>query len=574
MSNEKKLSRRDMLQLSGMAGFSFHQSLHHSLLDIIVKGLINSAAAEETGTQTGKNYINFAMLGAPLRYHFDHWVRTNPSDPALHLNLMTATKYTNDHGKWNGLEHGYFNHNGVLVPHLFSQSVNLSSGEKNISELLKHMVVMRGYGTGIDGHPTNYMRQTAPVGGLSSLTGLAAEASSKIFDAVQYPGNNFNGYSQYYSKNGKSLTLVDGGSNPAHMLLEGFSAPPADRRASKNLIERNAAAVDLAKQRLATYINSDAAGAKVLAKNHANALALIKRGTSNLDSYWPAAIERYRGVINGALRKTGIPGISDIPLIFNEDVSWGNNFTPVTQIPKSTSLWRLGGGVETVNLNLSFDLRDAVANATFNLLAEGFAFAEFVLKEQLSSSLDILVNIITLNILQLGNTVRNDFNLTTDMHETPAPVATFIMNQYYRALTAAMLELIEQLKNTKISNRDIWTDTVFHVTSDFGRSARINCTGSDHGFNQMISSAFAGDVKNGPHVVGNVLTTPTIGCQGIAAPIENYNQKGMPTPIMMASTVAELLKISPNPFANIAAPLCVYENGVLKTKYPGKLVVG
>ena len=44
--------------------------------------------ASVTMTTLPQNYINFAMLGAPLRYHFDHWVRTNPSDPALHLNLM------------------------------------------------------------------------------------------------------------------------------------------------------------------------------------------------------------------------------------------------------------------------------------------------------------------------------------------------------------------------------------------------------------------------------------------------------------------------------------------------------
>ena len=148
------------------------------------------------------------------------------------------------------------------------------------------------------------------------------------------------------------------------------------------------------------------------------------------------------------------------------------------------------------------------------------------------------------------------------------------MNQYYRGITAGVLELIEQLKKTKIANKDIWSNTVIQFTSEFGRSARNNGSGSDHGFNQMISSVLSGEVLNGPHVVGNVLTSPTLGTQGIGAPIENYNQKGLPNPVMMASTLAAVLKISPNPFANVAAPLCEFENGVLKVKYPGKLIVG
>lgn len=573
MSDNKKHSRREILQLGGLAGFSLHQSLHQLLLDIIVKGLINSAAAEETGTLTGKNYINMAMLGGPLRYSFDQWIRTNPNDPQLAFNIMTSTRYTQANGKWTGVDLGYFNHNGVLVPHLFSQSVTLSSGEKNISELLKHMVVMRGYGTGVDGHPTNYMRQVAPVGGLPSLVGMAAEAHSKIFDAIRWPASSFGAYSVYNSSLGKSLTGIES-TSPAHNLLEGFAAPDPSRNAAKKLIDRNTAAVDLAKQRLASYSNSDAAGAKILSKNHANALALIKRGTSNLESFWPAAVARYTTVINAAVRKINIPGISDVPLIYDENIRWENNFTEMPPLPRSSFMWQYGAGAETYKMDLSFDLRRAVDTAAMNILAEGLALCEFVLKEQLSSSLDILISFMILHTQGIAEAVATQRNLTMDMHETPASTSVFLMNQYYRALMAGVLELIEQLKNTKIDNKDIWSNTVIHFTSEFGRSARSNGSGSDHGFNQMISSALSGDISNGPHVVGNVLTTPTVGTQGIGAPIENYNQKGLPTPAMMASTVAALLKISPNPYANIAAPLVEYENGVLKVKFPGKLIVG
>ncbi len=72
---------------------------------------------------------------------------------------------------------------------MFSQQVYSSNSQRRaLSDLLDNMLVIRGFASGIDGHPFNAVVQQAPLGGVSTLSGLAAESSVSTFDAVQWPG--------------------------------------------------------------------------------------------------------------------------------------------------------------------------------------------------------------------------------------------------------------------------------------------------------------------------------------------------------------------------------------------------
>lgn len=572
--SDKKYSRREIIQLSGMTGLSIESGMD-SLISMIVKSFIKNAAAEEVGIPPSTNYINFGLLGAPLRFQFDHWIRTNATDPELQLSLITGTKYTKKNNKIDGIENGYFNHNGVLVPHLFSQNVDISSGSKPLADLLKHMVSIRGFGTGLDGHPTNMTRQMAPVGGLPSTTGLAADAGSKVFDAIQWPARGT--YGVFTSAKGRSLNVLRSSSSPALELLEGFAKPPANLASARNLTERNKDAVDLVKRRLGAYINAELPGSKILAKNHSNAIAMIKKGTDNLASYWQPAVDRYKRITDNGMRALNIPGISDFPLVFDPNTIWSplfeSSIDPESARRRNELLWKMGSGT-SVNLNLDFDLRTAVAQASIPALPETLALCEYVLTEGLGSALEIHIGNIPLKIMKLGQNAIVDFQQDMDMHELGAGAAVFVMNQFYRSICAGLMELIDCLRTKKIGNTDVWANTLIQFNSEFERSCRPQGTGSDHGYNQMVTSVISGTVTNGPHAVGNVLTSLASGTQGIAAPIDGYNQKGMPNPTMPASTVAALMKVEENPFANLAEPLCDFENGVLKIKYPGKLIVG
>jgi hypothetical protein len=210
-------------------------------------------------------------------------------------------------------------------------------------------------------------------------------------------------------------------------------------------------------------------------------------------------------------------------------------------------------------------------------LAEGFALTEYVLKEGLVTSVELeLGSLGQITLKENGAELKQ--GIINDMHLTGSISGVLLTTSFYRGIAAAILELADQLKATKINGTDLWSETVFQITSDFGRSARTDGAGSDHGFNQMVTSVYSGIIKE-PLVIGNIkqngINNNYTGTQGLAAPIDNYNQAGSPTPLMPASTVANLLRVPKNPFQNLAAPLASESNGqvVLASNAKGKMVV-
>ncbi|MEK2646012.1 twin-arginine translocation signal domain-containing protein [Bdellovibrio sp. BCCA] len=561
MGDGNKLSRRGFIAGGAVAGAAaLVPTPLERLLNVLSSGFIQQAQAEASGNAGARNYINILMAGGPMRYAFDAWMRTNVNDTMLDFNPMVATKFVNSGGRVVGVENATFNYNGVLVPHMFSHSVFNSAGaQRPLTDLLNHMLVIRGFGTGFDGHPFNATAQQAPVGGVSSVLGLAADYSSKTFEAVEWPERG--DFGTYTSSKGKALNKVTG--NPLYSLLEGFGGPQGGRVKGRSLKDRNRDAYDLAQARLRAYAQSDFNGSTVLAKNLSNASELMKKGTGNLDGYWNPAVARYRAVIENSMRQSGLMGISDVPMISDGGAYWGVH---------------VADGNRRLLVSSDFDLRESVKSMTApGSLAEGLALAEYVLKENLVTSLNLQMGDPANVILKdAANGAQAVHTAIKDMHETGAIPGLLITTAYYRALAAGLLELIDQLKKVQTNGTNLWSETVVQVISEFNRSARANGTGSDHGFNQMVTSVFSGAIQKGPFVVGNIQKAGHgggyTGTQGIGAAIDDYNQKGRPTPTMAASTVAALLRVPKNPYENLAAPLVELNNGQLRVLKTAKIV--
>jgi len=221
-----------------------------------------------------------------------------------------------------------------------------------------------------------------------------------------------------------------------------------------------------------------------------------------------------------------------------------------------------------------FDFRNSITTLNpITNLAEAFALTEYILKEGLGTSIEVAsTDMQGLTMMAAGTSNQQSIAAISDMHETGAMASLLICTAYFRGLSAAILELSRQLGESK------WSETVLQVMSDFGRIARTNASGADHGYNQMVTSVFSGAIQQGPFVVGNVLRQGAngdyAGSQGLAASIDGYNQKGAPTPVMAASTVAALLNLHKNPYENVAAPLVQLQNGQLKVLYPAKMKDG
>jgi hypothetical protein len=560
MSEDNNFSRRKFVAGgSSLAAAALIPTPVERLLNTLTRGFIRRAYAEETGNGEARNYLNILIPGGPLRYGFDHWLRIRDSDPVLSFNPMVSNSMISGGGKVVGVANQFFRYNNVLTPFMFGQNVFNGKGtQRPLANLLDNMLVIRGFASGFDGHPFNATLQQAPVGGVPSIAGLAADSSTKTFEAVQWPDRGQ--WGTFASSKGKALNKIGG--SPLKALMEGFGAPAAGLGAGRNLKERNREAFDLAQSRLNAFIKTDFTGASSLSKNFSNAVSLMKKGTGNIDAYWNPAVARYKSVIENSMRQMGLVGVNDVALVSDQSALW--------------KMFLADGS--TITSSPDFDMRQTMASAAAPpSLAEGLALAEYVFKEQLVSSLEIQVGSPTGLLVQgLGMPGPIYTSITTDMHETGAIPATLIMNAYYRGLAAGMLELIDQLKATNIKGKNLWSETVIQVLSEFERAARSDGSGSDHGYNQLITSVYSGAIQNGPYIVGNIsrggLGGAYEGTQGLAAAIEGYNQNGRPSPAMAASTVAAILRVAKNPFENIAAPLVEIKNGQLHVLKDAKIV--
>lgn len=518
------------------------------LSSILVNSLIKSSIAEAQGTQTSLNYLNILMAGAPSRFMFDQWLRTSDTEPALNYNGMTGNSFQVSGGLITGVTTNYFNYKGFKLPHLFSQSVKISSGNKNLSELLNSMLVIRGYGTGIDGHAGNHTLQAAPLGGAPSLSGLVADNSNKIFEAIQVP--NRGSYHTFNSLKGKAINILPI-NDPLSALFEGFSKP--NNMKSHVIKTIHQSAFEEAKLKLRKYSSENSKSSAILHGNLLNAEKLIKKGIDNLSSYWLEALPRYKRIINDAIKTQNIEGI--------------NNFTIVSD---ESNQWKFQSGANGLIISKNVPMNSALDSSSIDLLAEGLAVTEYVLTEDLGQSLEIRCSdLYNLNLLIKDATQSQLFSHLNDMHETGARASVFLLNAYYRGLSAGLLELIDKLKGGKI-----WEKTLIQISSEFGRSPRADLSGSDHGFNSMVTSCFSGSYTEGPYLIGNVINSDQVsyypGAQGLGAEISGYNQKGRPTPLMAASTIAQLLNVEKNPFSNLAAPLIKNNNGILVYESYGK----
>jgi hypothetical protein len=557
--------RRSFLQSSALGGVGLITLPYEKLLDAIAKNIITQAHAAEMGTASELFYINYGMIGAPSRYCFDHWIKVNANDPAATVNPFVVTEMQATNGVYDNAVYSTFSYRGLEIPTFFKNQVTTSSGPKALTGLADNMLVIRGYGTGADGHVLNFINQLIPSSGLPSISGAHADQTQAPFAAVQYP-NRFD-WSAYSSELGKSI-VTSSDSKPAHDFLRAFK--PLQNTKGRDLKNQKRDLFDAAQAKLKSISgNKKAAASRGL--NLENANKLMKLGLTRLEAFWPNAMSRYNTIVTTALRETNIPGLSDKPVV-NSRLSTDFDVGFLGVDPKMTKA--------------SYDLRSSLALTYTLYMAESFALAEFMIRENLSQTIEIgqldgvMIRDIVLDRVDVGVNDKSVGVHVCDMHASGRVAALFYSSMYFRALSACILELKTQLSSVASGSGTLWDKTVLQVSSDFGRAARDNGTGSDHGFNQMVTSVISGLIKE-PMVIGNISNRgPQEGAysntQGVRAPIAGSNIAGLPTPAMPASAIAAILKIEKNPYANLAEPLVQVVGDRVqyaKPSFKGKLVI-
>lgn len=541
---------------SGMAAYLASPYLSNSLTQSLMMSAFQSAKAQEAGQAT-KKLITFHLFGAPMRVMFDHFLKTQNSEP-FGYNSMVATRFSRGGSEAGGpvYELDTFQRTDgtqLLVPPFWKTGAVTSSGRRNFESLLQNMAIFRGYGTDIDGHPFNASKQLWPLGSVVSLGGLIADQSKTMFPAIQYP------YAQMlFKSSGKTSSHTlhhqpNGNPQEANLLRTLYQPFEQHGRALSSISLRSAYSLrmDEIQARLRTAFDSQPETQKYAREFTADAIKKIQKGISGFSDTWVQTFNIYNQIIHTAARELGVYGFTDQPIIKRS----ANDLKYRLTDP----------GIGDPQIDLGYNLQESISSWQFIELAQSFALADYLIREDVSHVADLLFGARPrMNLRVSGQTLLRPHDF--DEHATGTFMSSFVNSLLFRGLGAGLMELTDRLKQKQLNGQSLFDQTVIQIASEFGRSPRSDGTGSDHGFNAMVSSVISGAIKKGPFVIGNIaqgrsLDTTYAGTWGERAPTSVQGQNVLLSPLHLNSSMTTLLGSSVNPWVNLAPSLLQALNG-------------
>lgn len=584
------MNRRSFLKKSGLtatAGLTTGVLEQFALM--LTEGLFNKAIAQSAGIEP-RNYVQFAFPGAPHRIVFDQWLLTNESDRTSRFlpNGQSGTAFTKDgSGNITGTEYKTFVYRNQSVPWMFNFDVATSlGGRRPLTQLLDNMAVIRGFTSGIDGHGFNETRLTYPEPSGISLAGAVSDLSSYPFSGIGVNSPNW-----FKSKKGLAMTNVSSSGNMLINLRKPFdysslsAMTPLTKKAQYEDIINNTT------NSLKTLLRGTDLKNQILKTNLDNAEAIIKSATEDLTSVWNTLLTKYTTVINNSvnpniLYPSGMAGLTDLALI-----------TPSLTNPSPYRMQSLmkstvnGAATNAVFIpQAGIDLRNAFTQPinstdvqTISFMAQYFALTEYILTRGLSKTITNRLSGTPLTNMNFSNHSGTSVSVyqvapgatitgtepqftgygvsNNDEHDSGAYYSLLSNTCLFRGYSAALLELIDVLKNTTIDGKNLFSETVIQTTGEFARSARFNGSGSDHGYWGQTTSIISGAFTNGPVLTGNILVNDTgpkknqtstnynyKGTWGASCSVQFGSEKQSVSLKHVNASIANVLRISPNPW--------------------------
>lgn len=568
-----KVSRRNFLQQSGLIGGSLALPVvSHGLPPVaqLATYIIEGARARAAGSEyVDRNFLNINLFSSPNRWVFDQFLRVKATDD-VDASPMAVTRYTSSNGAYTNAEYATVDYKGVQVPPLWKTQVRGGQGNRSLEELLEHMIVIRGFGSGVDGHPGNLVKQFLPIPSAGSTTGNMADRSKALMKAIQFP-SHLSGITAFASPQGLGASAIGWGWG-----VNGFKSlmNPFDKRGDAQALEAVRSKYKDLVQNAQAILNQHAAASSdqmtAVEADQASAAKTLREGLEDLDAAWASLYGKYKNIIEGTYRDNGIPGLSDQPIPARDNGQGETEFS----IQSGPIFYPANG----------FDIRNLRNTAQLEVMVQAFAMAEFVFTRKISNAMEIggfepqnISGSMARDNGRVYSSPENQtFGLSMDEHQTGRMSTLLLDSSLFRALGAGMAELAAVLKA-----RGEWEKTVFQVTQEFGRAPRNSGGGSDHGFDSMISSLYTGQRTGGPLVLGNILRSGTNGLYGdnysgtfghkTATKIQGSGDAVL-QPAHVASSLAVLLGFGHNPWANTAAPLLYVDNGQVHAKASAEVI--
>ena len=418
----KKYSRRDALSLFGQGGMTGMLSQHpvKLLFAALLEGHTQKVFAEAQATTPTRNLLSIRLLGAPPRWV---WDPLHPNDPFSMVvpNQQVGTRFQTSNNRYTDVEYASVNINGINMPWMWQFDLpKAGGGLRPMKDLMDHMLIISGTNGNNPAHTGARVLQNYPLGINYSMSSLAADQSLSPIPFINMNGST-SGFNSALGLSPVNLPVTN--ANLLQSLLNPFLVNPG----SDFLTDQNALDQMLVStfDNLNTIAKNNHAQASTIIASQKSAESLIRSGFNDIATFYPAAKSKYKLLVQKAAD------------------------------PLEVEL----SGLSMKPIGATGDLRSTISNVkNISRMAEQFAVVEYVLKNNLSSSMTI---------------APANFNGFTFDEHTVEKVRSLAATTFWnRALAACLLELIDQLK---ISGQ--FNNTIINISGEFGRNPKNNGTG-------------------------------------------------------------------------------------------------
>lgn len=442
-------------------------------------------------TVIGRKHLLIQLHGAPNHYSYD--VFLNPLNQSNFVaNKSVATQYLSE--TINGTEYytsavyQTVEKMGLHVPPIWDEAVpKAGGGTRPMADLMKHMLQIRGVHVGNAAHPGAAELIFVPLGANISTVALATLNVKKPFSALAVSPTKY----QFKSPEPKVPLVLSSNQNYIEEITAPFTG--IGDAGLKSLVESLSSELE--------YLQS--ASEKTLLKSNQSlesavlAIDLSKelkdRSFPDPTAEWNRLVDKYKDLVTRVFERFKPGAINPIPGISDKPVGHPTFRDQTYSITQTIKLY-------TPDLREMF-VPKAGANQRVDRLAEHFALAEFTFLNDLSNSVTIAPRNLSDLKMRISDFTSAEVNrgVGFDEHFLGIMPSLMVNTALYMALSACMLELIEQLKTS-----GLWNDTVIQVCSEFNRSARLDGSGSDHGADAGSAAFYSGRIQS-PMCLGDTL---------------------------------------------------------------------
>ncbi len=536
----KKNRRKFILNSGKLAGGFSAYNIYSNIFQNIIDGSIRKASASNNREKT---YVALQFIDAPARWMWDLFLCPYTKS-GFKSNPHMITKFIkNSSGRYLEGEYAMINRKGINIPHLWQFDVPAPNGGfRKMTDLLDNMLVLQGISTNNSAHNGSIITHNMPPGSNQSMSAISSDAHPKIISAI---GIGQNKTYRFVSTKDLSPLQLPGDGKILDTIKKSFELDKnSNIFLNKKKLETSLSQVN---EILNSYAKADSSKMLNHEKIKKSSNSLLKKSFDDIEGYWEPAFNKYNDLINRCLFNSPIPGISDAPIgstdVANRDKVDLRHKIAVNDLSTTCSHKNL------INL--------IDQNTHAQRIAERFAALEYLLLNDLSSSISVVIQ--GMSNLHLGNGKYTP--QSTDEHGGGALSSAYINGVFYRAVSACLLELFEQLKN-----KNIFQKIVFDVSGDFNRIPINTMQGSNHGWEGKSVALYSGAIK-GPLILGE-----TIADNDPYVKATWGKGNGSVSIADLTSTIAHLLN-APSPISSVKSAVTVDSNGNMTNHIPKTKII-